>query len=78
MKTLKKIVQVLFVLTMGFFLGIEVMIGIWKRHKPQFERGGTPGSQKVETLIKAIVDTILFLISYSIQQRFVFSSKSKT
>lgn len=31
-----------------------------------------------ETLIKAIVDTILFLISYSIQQRFVFSSKSKT
>ena len=31
-----------------------------------------------ETLVKAIVDTILFLISYSIQQRFVFSSKSKT
>lgn len=31
-----------------------------------------------ETLVKAIVDTILFLISYSVQQRFVFSSKSKT
>ena len=30
-----------------------------------------------ETLVKAIVDTILFLISYSVQQRFVFSSKSK-
>ena len=54
MKTLKKIIQILFVLTMGFFLGIEVMIGIFKRHKPQFERGGSPGSQKVETLIKAI------------------------
>ena len=54
MKTLKKIIQVIFVLTMGFFLGIEVMIGIFNRHKPQFERGGTPGSQKVETLIKAI------------------------
>lgn len=39
---------------MGFFLGIEVMIGIFNRHKPQFERGGTPGSQKVETLIRAI------------------------
>ena len=54
MKTLKKIIQILFVLTMGFFLGIEVMIGIFNRHKPQFERGGTPGSQKVETLIRAI------------------------
>lgn len=54
MKTLKKIIQVLFVLTMGFFLGIEVMIGIFKRYKPQFEHGGSPGSQKVETLIKAI------------------------
>ena len=31
-----------------------------------------------ETLVKAIVDTFLFLISYSIQQRFVFSSRSKT
>ena len=31
-----------------------------------------------ETLVKTIVDTTLFLISYSIQQRFVFSSKSKT
>ncbi len=31
-----------------------------------------------ETLIKAIVDTLLFLVSYSIQQRFVFSSRSKT
>ena len=30
-----------------------------------------------ETLVKAIVDTVLFLISYSIQQKFVFSSKSK-
>ena len=30
-----------------------------------------------ETLVKAIVDTILFLVSYSIQQKFVFSSKSK-
>jgi hypothetical protein len=30
-----------------------------------------------ETLVKVIVDTVLFLISYSIQQRFVFSSKSK-
>ena len=28
-----------------------------------------------ETLVKVIVDTILFLISYSIQQKFVFSSK---
>lgn len=54
MKTFKKIIQILFVLTMGFFLGIEVMIGIFKRHKPQFERGESPGSQKVETLIKAI------------------------
>ena len=39
---------------MGFFLGIEVMIGIFKRHKPQFDRSDSPGSQKVETLIKAI------------------------
>ena len=31
-----------------------------------------------ETLVKAIVDTLLFLLSYAIQQRFVFSSKSKT
>lgn len=54
MKILKKIIQIIFVLTMGFFLGIEVMIGIFNRHKPQFERGGTPGSQKVETLIRAI------------------------
>ena len=54
MKTLKKIIQILFVLTMGFFLGIEVMIGIFKRHKPQFEMGATTGSQKVETLIRAI------------------------
>ncbi|SDY15332.1 Glycosyltransferase involved in cell wall bisynthesis [Ruminococcaceae bacterium YAD3003] len=30
-----------------------------------------------ETLVKAIVDMILFLISYAVQQRFVFSSKSK-
>lgn len=30
-----------------------------------------------ETLIKAVVDTVLFLVSYSIQQKFVFSSKSK-
>ena len=35
-----------------------------------------PGSW--ETLVKVITDTILFLISYSVQQRFVFSSKSKT
>ncbi len=54
MKIIKKIIQIIFVLTMGFFLGIEVMIGIFNRHKPQFERGGTPGSQKVETLIRAI------------------------
>ena len=31
-----------------------------------------------ETLVKAIVDTLLFLLSYAIQQRFVFSSKSRT
>ena len=31
-----------------------------------------------ETLVKIIVDTVLFLLSYSIQQRFVFSSKSKS
>ena len=34
-----------------------------------------PGS--LETLVKAVVDTILFLLSYAIQQRFVFSSKAK-
>lgn len=55
MKTLKKIIQVIFVLTMGFFLGIEVMVGIWKRHNPHMsDASRTPGSQKVETLIKAI------------------------
>ena len=32
----------------------------------------------IETVVKAITDTILFLISYSIQQRFVFSSKAKS
>ena len=62
MKTFKKIIQVLFVLVMGFFLGTEVMIGIWKRHKPPFEIATTVGSQKVETLLKAIdhkyVDTV--------------------
>ena len=30
-----------------------------------------------KTLIKCIVDTLLFLLSYSIQQRFVFASKKK-
>ena len=30
-----------------------------------------------ETPVKAVVDTLLFLLSYAIQQRFVFSSKSK-
>jgi putative flippase GtrA len=30
-----------------------------------------------KTLIKCIVDTILFLLSYSIQQRFVFASKKR-
>ena len=35
-----------------------------------------PGS--IETVVKAITDTILFLVSYSIQQRFVFSSKAKS
>lgn len=55
MKTLKKIIQVIFVLTMGFFLGIEVMVGILKRHNPHMsDASRTPGSQKVETLIKAI------------------------
>ena len=54
MKTLKKIIQVIFVLTMGFFLGIEVMIGIFNRNKNSFDRASSPGSQKVETLIKAI------------------------
>ena len=54
MKTLKTIIRILFLLTMGFFLGIEVMIGIFKRHQPHFDRSSSPGSQKVETLIKAI------------------------
>ena len=54
MKTLKKIIQVIFVLTMGFFLGIEVMIDIFNRNKNSFDRASSPGSQKVETLIKAI------------------------
>lgn len=54
MKTFKTIIKILFLLTMGFFLGLEVMIGFIKRHQPQFERAGSPGSQKVETLIKAI------------------------
>ncbi len=54
MKTLKTIIRILFLLTMGFFLGIEVMIGIFKRNQPQFTRSSNPGSQKVETLIKAI------------------------
>jgi len=55
MKILKKIIQVIFVLTMGFFLGIEVMVGIWKRHNPHMsDASRTPGSRKVETLIKAI------------------------
>lgn len=31
-----------------------------------------------ETLVKMIVDMILFLISYAVQQRFVFSSKNKS
>ena len=31
----------------------------------------------IETVVKAIVDTILFLLSYAVQQRFVFSSKNK-
>lgn len=30
-----------------------------------------------KTVIKCIIDTLLFLLSYSIQQRFVFSSKKK-
>lgn len=30
-----------------------------------------------KTLIKCIIDTLLFLLSYSIQQKFVFSSKKK-
>ena len=54
MKTLKTIIRILFLLTMGFFLGTEVMIGVFKRHQPQFTRSSSPGSQKVETLIKAI------------------------
>lgn len=31
----------------------------------------------IETLVKAVTDTILFLLSYAVQQRFVFSSKNK-
>ena len=54
MKTLKTIVKILFLLTMGFFLGTQVMIGFIKRHKVQFDHAGNLGSQKVETLIKAI------------------------
>ena len=54
MKTLKTIIRIIFLLTMGFFLGIEVMIGIFKRHNNQFDRASSPGSQKVETLIRAI------------------------
>ena len=30
-----------------------------------------------KTLIKCIIDSILFLLSYSIQQRFVFASKKR-
>lgn len=55
MKTLKRIVQIIFVLTMGFFLGIEAMIGLYKRNNNSFHDGpSNTGSQKVETLIKAI------------------------
>jgi carboxyl-terminal processing protease len=54
MKTLKTIIRIIFLLTMGFFLGIEVMIGIFRRHNNQFDRASSPGSQKVETLIRAI------------------------
>ena len=55
MKTLKRIVQIIFVLTMGFFLGIEAMIGLYKRNNNSFHAGpSNTGSQKVETLIKAI------------------------
>ena len=32
----------------------------------------------IETLVKAITDTVLFLLSYAVQQRFVFSSKTKS
>ena len=55
MKTLKRIIQILFVLTMGFFLGIEAMIGLFNRTDGSFRPGPShTGSQKVETLIKAI------------------------
>ncbi len=55
MKTLKRIIQILFVLTMGFFLGIEAMIGLFNRTDGSFRPGpSNTGSQKVETLIKAI------------------------
>jgi hypothetical protein len=30
-----------------------------------------------KTLIKCVIDTLLFLLSYSIQQRFVFASKKR-
>ena len=55
MNTFKKIIQILFVLVMGFILGVEIMIGFFKRHTPQMVLGTTSGSQKVETLIKAIL-----------------------
>ena len=55
MKTLKRIIQILFVLTMGFFLGIEAMIGLFNRTDGSCRPGpSNTGSQKVETLIKAI------------------------
>ena len=55
MKTLKRIIQVLFVLTMGFFLGIEAMIAIYNRNHLSFSAGpSNTGSQKIETIIKAI------------------------
>ena len=55
MKILKKIIQVLFVLTMGFFLGIEAMIALYGKHHTSLSVGPSyPGIQKVETLIKAI------------------------
>lgn len=54
MNTFKKIIKILFVLVMGFILGVEIMIGFFKRHTPQMVLGTTSGSQKVETLIKAI------------------------
>lgn len=58
MNTLKKIIQVLFVLTMGFFLGLEAMIGLYNkkggaRQNPAIGPVST-GSQKVQTLLRAI------------------------